>query len=187
MTGISVYQRLAEDCGVRSIRSCAARRLRAFELALRDIENERHSVEAVMRHEASGDGRGTVDHAPSSVNATTVSASARVRVRDSHDARDAEERSTQRPYSEQHYRKDLAQRSRDDGTCVSVTVPLWALEAFDTGEAMRRMGQPAVAFTPTERETAADRKPSTRVGARTTLHTAGRLHAAMPAHVSATS
>lgn len=101
----------------------------AFEQVAMDILARRALIEGCMRHEDSNDGRGTVDRMSGTVNATTIRASAPVRVRDSHDARAANERSKERPYSERAFLRDVAECRRPlRETWRETRVPAWVTE-----------------------------------------------------------
>lgn len=93
---------------------------------------QRLTIEGVMRHEPCNNSRGSVTRATSSVNATTVSASQRLRVADSHDARAAQDRSTARPYSAAQFVQDIYRQypnASRSGECLSIRVPVWYLAA----------------------------------------------------------
>lgn len=102
-----------------------------LERLYKDYHSSRLVLESVMRHDPSNSGRGMATRAASSVLATTVSASERVRIRDSHDARPASKRSSERPYSPATFAKDVRRGGRDDGTCQSLKVPAWFLATLD--------------------------------------------------------
>lgn len=118
------------------------------------LRADRLVIEGCMRHEPSNDSRGMVTRAPSSVSATTVRASERVRVRDSHDARSAQDRATVRPYSETTFRKDVAYGKsprRQCGDPETYTVPVWYLSLVNGAE-LTTEGRTA-ALAPFQRET----------------------------------
>lgn len=102
-----------------------------LERLYRDYRSSRLVLESVMRHDPSNDSRGQATRAASSVLATTVSASDRIRVRDSHDARPASQRGSQRPYSPATFARDIRHGGRDDGTCQTYRVPSWFLSLLD--------------------------------------------------------
>jgi len=87
-------------------------------------EARRLMIEGAMRHE--GDGRRPVlGHVSGAVNAPSVSASDRPRVRDSFDARPAADRSSVRNGmrgDQREHRRDVRTRLSDDGTCRSIIV-----------------------------------------------------------------
>ena len=113
----------------------------AYMVALEDrystIRAERLMVEGCMRHEPSNDGRGMVARAASSVSATTISASERARVRDSHDGRSASERSSARPYAHATFLKDVARGKSPRRLCgdpVTFTAPAWLVSLVYAAE-----------------------------------------------------
>jgi hypothetical protein len=110
-----------------------------LEYRYQELRADRLMVEGAMRHEPNNNRRGMVEgRAPSAVAATTVRASRLPRVHDSFDARSAEDRSSERPYSPAVFAQDVATRSRNrnrSGDAASFTVPTWfvaALEGLDS-------------------------------------------------------
>lgn len=106
----------------------------AFERRADAILGRRSLIEGLMRHEPSNDSRGSVTRAASSVNATTVNASPRQRVADSHDARDAGSRSSVRPYSARQLALDIERQYPNgarSGDAFTFTVPTWFVTALD--------------------------------------------------------
>lgn len=188
MTAITVYQRLMRDSMSLRIRKLAAHKLARLEGGLAGLEAERLTIVGVMRHEDSNEGRGTAE-APLTgfgvVTATTVRASDRERIRDGHDARTSEDRTTWRnfrdrdnPYAGEglrHMREDfrMGEGLPPADKCSDVTtyvVPTWAV-AVEADE-RRKLGR---GF--------ATRKPATEADFRKSATWRERKSQAVEAHM----
>lgn len=139
----------------------------AVERVIERREMRRRQVEWLMSHDGPNGGRGSVDRAPNSVNATTIQASPRKRVADSFDARSASERTSERPYSSRQFAKDVrnVRRPRRE-TFSRLTVPTWYIALIDAA-ALDLDGR-AAALAPFKRETVTvERERTTRQSSRT--------------------
>jgi len=135
------------------------------EQAIMNRDRATAEVMHVMRHEGSNEGRGQVDHVTSSVNATEVRVTPRLRVRRNEAWQDS--------YLElsRDVERNFPIRRGMLSECISVTVPTWYLAAVGAEKACdshRHLGQ---VFTTPEPE-----KGTRRVVRRE--HTATELRAA---------
>ena len=119
------------------------------ERAIMNRDRATAEVMHVMRHEGSNEGRGTVDHVASSVNATEVRVTPRLRVR----RNDA----WQESYLElsRDVERNFPVRRGMLSECISVTVPTWYLAAVGTEKACDSHRHLGVTFESPEPEKAA--------------------------------
>ena len=100
-----------------------------IERVMETRDRTRQEIEYAMRHEGSNEGRGTVDHVDSSVNATEVRVTPRLRVRRNDAWKDSYlelSRDTERNHA---VRRDM------QSECISIRVPTWYLAAVGTERA----------------------------------------------------
>lgn len=101
----------------------APRYMVALENRYNQLRADRLMIEGAMRHDPDNNQRGSVTRAASSVSATTVRATPRKRVADSHDARPASDRSSARPYSRARFASDVRYGRTTGSEVRSVTIP----------------------------------------------------------------
>jgi len=121
----------------------------------RVIENRdrvTRETEYAMRHEGSNEGRGQVDHVGSSVNATEVRVTPRLRVRRNDAWQDSYlelSRDTERNHA---IRKGM------QSECISIRVPTWYLAAVGTEKAANSHRHLGHVFTAPEQEKTAKQR-----------------------------
>lgn len=154
------------------------RLIAAVETAIIARDRRMAEYRHLMRHEPSNNRRGSIVASMAgigSVGATSVVAH-KVRIRDSHDARAAEDRSSTRQPAVRHHLQDVSARGRDDGTCKTMKVPAWYLSMIEGLDRDTRTAALAPFsrrdFTPAIRETT--RKRQTRQTRSQTLATRER-------------
>jgi len=119
------------------------------ERAIMNRDRATREVMHVMRHEGSNEGRGQVDHVTSSVNATEVRVTPRLRVRRNEAWQDS--------YLElsRDVERNFPVRRGMTSECLSIRVPIWYLAAVGTERASDSHRHLGVTFSSPEPEKAA--------------------------------
>ena len=124
------------------------------ERAIMNRDRAQKEVEHVMHHEGSNEGRGQVDHVGSSVNATEVRVTSRLRVRRNDAWQDS--------YLElaRDSERNFAVRRGMQSECLSIRVPIWYLAAVGSETAASSHRHLGVTFTAPEKEKGQRKAPS---------------------------
>ena len=122
------------------------------ERAIMNRDRATREVEYVMRHEGSNEGRGTVEHVASSINATEVRVTPRLRVR-RNDAWQDGYLELSRDMERNHaVRRDM------QSECISIRVPIWYLAAVGAEKAADSHRHLGVSFSAPETERTAKQR-----------------------------